>query len=66
MADKNGPEIKRKLYRRGSSFETTIPMPILFQLDTSKKHDVVFKLDKKLDKWFIEFEEEKSDKSGKK
>ena len=65
MADKNGPEIRRKLYRRGSSFETTIPMPILFQLDTSKKHKVIFRLDKKQNRWFIDFEEEKSDRSVK-
>jgi len=25
--------IRRKLYRRGSSFETTIPMPLLFAID---------------------------------
>lgn len=65
MADKNGPEIRRKLYRRGSSFETTIPMPMLFQLDMSKKHNVVFRLDKKLNRWFIDFEEERSKRPGK-
>jgi hypothetical protein len=52
-------EIKRKLYKRGSSFETTIPMPILFSIDTSKKQNVVFKLDTKQNKWYIEFEEAK-------
>ena len=49
-------EIKRKLYKRGSSYETTIPMPLLFALDKSKKHNVVFKLDNKTNKWYIEFE----------
>jgi len=48
--------IKRKLYRRGSSFETTIPMPLLFALDKSKKHNVLFTFDSKTNKWFIEFE----------
>jgi hypothetical protein len=57
MADKKGPEIRRKLYRRGSSFETTIPMPILFQIDMSKKHNVVFRLDKKANRWYVDFEE---------
>lgn len=52
-------EFKRKLYKRGSSFETTIPMPILFELDKSKKHNVLFKFDTKNKKWFIEFEESK-------
>jgi len=49
--------IKRKLYRRGSSFETTVPMPLLFALDKKKKHSVLFEYDKKTNKWYIEFEE---------
>ena len=48
--------IKRKLYKRGSSFETTIPMPILFAVDKSKKQNVVFKFDPKSNHWYIEFE----------
>lgn len=58
-------EFKRKLYKRGSSFETTIPMPILFSLDMSKKHNAVFKLDQKTGKWQIEFEESKEEPSKK-
>jgi hypothetical protein len=50
-------EFKRKLYKRGSSFETTIPMPILFALDTQKKHNVIFQFDKDKGKWFIDFNE---------
>ena len=50
-------EIKRKLYGRGSSYETTIPMPLLFALDKSKKHNVLFKFDSKTNKWYLEFEE---------
>jgi len=49
-------KIKRKLYKRGSSFETTIPMPLLFALDKKKKHNVVFSYDPKLNKWYVEFE----------
>ena len=49
-------EFRRKLYKRGSSFETTIPMPILFELDKEKKHNVVFKYDPKQKKWYVEFE----------
>ncbi|MFC1752407.1 hypothetical protein ACFL96_03320, partial [Thermoproteota archaeon] len=68
MEDSKGPEIRRKLYRRGSSFETTIPMPLLFSLDMAKKHNVLFKLDRKTGRWYIEFEEgeEKQSKKGKK
>lgn len=50
-------EFKRKLYKRGSSFETTIPMPLLFALDKEKKHNVVFLFDPEANKWFIKFEE---------
>ncbi len=49
--------LKRKLYRRGSSFETTIPMPLLFALDKSKRYNVLFVYDPKTQKWYIEFEE---------
>ena len=52
-------EIKRKLYKRGSSYETTIPMPLLFALDKTKKHNVLFKFDKKENRWYLEFEEVK-------
>jgi hypothetical protein len=49
-------EFRRKLYRRGSSFETTIPMPMLFSVDTSKKNHVIFRFDPKLSRWYVEFE----------
>jgi len=51
-------ELKRKMYRRGSSFETTIPMPLLFSLDVKKKHNVIFKFDAKKNRWYIEFEQQ--------
>lgn len=47
---------KRKLYRRGSSYETTIPMPMLFSIDLESKNNVIFKLDKKTNRWYVEFE----------
>jgi len=50
-------EIKRKLYKRGSSFETTIPMPLLFAIDKSKRYYVVFRFDESSNRWYIEFEE---------
>ena len=52
-------EFKRKLYKRGSSFETTIPMPLLFALDKNKKHNVVFAYDEEANKWYVKFEEMK-------
>ena len=50
-------EFRRKLYKRGSSFETTVPMPLLFALDKFKKHNVIFSYDINANKWFIKFEE---------
>ena len=50
-------EFRRKLYKRGSSFETTIPMPLLFAVDKSKKYNVIFKYDPIANKWYIQFEE---------
>ncbi|HJO02139.1 MAG TPA: hypothetical protein QF458_04425, partial [Candidatus Woesearchaeota archaeon] len=49
-------EFKRKLYKRGSSFETTIPMPLLFALDKDKKYNVIFLFDADTNKWYIKFE----------
>ena len=49
-------EFRRKLYKRGSSFETTIPMPLLFALDHKKKHEVLFKYDKNKGRWYIDFD----------
>ena len=55
-------EIRRKLYKRGSSFETTIPMPLLFKLDKSKKYEVIFKYNSKNNKWYLDFKEIKKKK----
>jgi len=54
-------QLKRKLYSRGSSFETTIPMPLLFKLDIpQKKYNVLFSYDKDTDRWYIDFSERKN------
>lgn len=50
-------EFKRKLYKRGSSFETTIPMPLMFALNKEKKHNVIFSYDPDANKWYLKFEE---------
>ncbi len=54
-------EIRRKLYKRGSSFETTIPIPMLFGLDLTKKYHVSFVFDEATHRWYIEFEEIEED-----
>ncbi|HIG96656.1 TPA: hypothetical protein HA249_07295 [Candidatus Woesearchaeota archaeon] len=49
--------LKRKLYKRGSSYETTIPMPLLFAVDKARKYYVLFKYEKEGNRWYLEFEE---------
>lgn len=56
-------EIRRRLYKRGSSFETTIPMPLVMMLDKSRKYNVIFAYDSEANKWYIKFEE-RGDKKG--
>ena len=51
-------ELRRKLYKRGSSYETTIPKPLLFALDLKKPATVVFLYDPSLNRWFIKFSQE--------
>ena len=50
-------EFRRKLYKRGSSYETTIPMPLLFALNKNKKYNVVFAFDEQANSWSVKFEE---------
>ncbi len=52
-------DLKRKLYKRGSSHEVTIPMPLLFSIDKDKKNEVVFRFDHVKRKWYIELEEKR-------
>ena len=59
-------EFKRKLYKRGSSFETTIPKPLMFALDENKKHNVIFSFDPEQNKWYVKFEESQDNKEEKK
>ena len=49
-------ELRRKLYKRGSSYEITIPMPLLFSVDKSKKNEVLFKFDESKKKWYLKIE----------
>jgi len=49
-------ELKRKLYKRSSSYEFTIPSQLLFSVDKSQKNSVVFNFDESKKKWYIEVE----------
>lgn len=57
--------LKRKLYTRGGSFETTIPMQLLFSIDTNKKNNVIFEYDKKTNRWYVEVVEDSESKEDK-
>jgi hypothetical protein len=50
-------EFRRKLYTRGSSFETTIPAPLLFSIDKKKKNEVIFIFNAETGTWAIKIEE---------
>ena len=52
-------QFRRKLYTRGSSFETTIPAPMLFSINKEKKHEVIFTFDPEQNEWSIKIEEAK-------
>jgi len=54
-------ELRRRLYKRGSSYETTIPMPLLFALDKDKKYNTVFSFDAEANRWIIRFEERRAE-----
>ena len=49
---------KRKIYHRGSSYETTIPKPLLFFIDPNKKYEAVFEYDPEKNRWYIIIQEE--------
>lgn len=57
-------EFRRKMYKRGSSYETTIPMPLLFAIDKTKKQNVMFTYDPVANKWYVQFEERKDTPAG--
>ncbi|MEM4638187.1 MAG: hypothetical protein QXK76_04155 [Candidatus Woesearchaeota archaeon] len=54
--------LRRRIYPRGGSFETTIPIQILFGIDLNEKNDIIFEYDKKNKKWYIRFEKSKNEK----
>lgn len=57
-----------KLWKRSlKSFATTIPHVALFQLDDSKRHEVVWEYNSEIGKWTIDFKqiEEKPKKKKK-
>lgn len=48
------PKLVRKLYKRGSSYETTIPRPLLFHLNEGEKAEVEFTYIRTTRKWMVE------------
>jgi hypothetical protein len=50
-------EFRRRLYPRGNSYETTVPMPLLLTLDPSKKYDCIFSFNPERQTWEVRFEE---------
>lgn len=58
-----GIKFRRKLYTRGSSYETTIPRPLLFKLNLPhQKYTVLFIYEESNDAWSIDFVSEEKRK----
>ncbi|MFH1916362.1 MAG: hypothetical protein ABIJ21_03800 [Nanoarchaeota archaeon] len=55
-------EIRRKLYSRGSSFETTIPRPLLFDMEPGMKYVVAFQYDHEKKRWYVIIEKDEAQK----
>ena len=53
--------LKRKLYPRGGSYETTIPLQLLLGLDLGGRNDAIFEYDSKTGRWYVRFEKSKDD-----
>jgi len=53
--------LKRKLYPRGGSYETTIPLQLLLGLNLEDKNDAIFEYDQKTGRWYIKFEKSKNE-----
>jgi len=49
--------IKRKLWKRGNSYTTTIHTQILWDLDMEMDYNVLFTFDKSKRRWYLYFEE---------
>ena len=47
-------KLNRRIYKRGSSYEITIPKTFLWNLDLEKKYCIVFRNEK--NKWFFRFD----------
>jgi len=50
-------EFRTNIWRRGNSFNSTIPHIVLLNLDTSKKYKVVWEYSEKIERWTVRFEE---------
>lgn len=56
--EQDSKSISRSLYKRGSSFETTIPIQMVLSLDAKKSYDVIFNFE---NGWYVEFGERKDE-----
>ncbi len=51
-------KLETKLWKRSQkSWATTIPHPLLYNLDMEKEYKVIWQFDDKIGKWTVSFEE---------
>lgn len=48
--------LRRKIYSRGGSHETTIPLQLLLGLDLKESNEAIFEYDPKMSRWYVRFE----------
>lgn len=48
---------RRRIYHRGSSYETTLPRPLLFFIKEDRKYDAIFEYDEEKKLWTIKIVE---------
>lgn len=48
--------LRRKIYSRGGSHETTIPLQLLLGLNLNESNEAIFEYDPKTARWYVRFE----------
>ncbi len=48
--------LRRKIYSRGGSHETTIPLQLLLGLNLEESNEAIFEYDTKTARWYVHFE----------
>lgn len=56
--------LRRKIYSRGGSHETTIPLQLLLGLNLEESNEAIFEYDPKMQRWYVRFEKSGSSQNN--